>query len=359
MSIVQSISNRLGARGEEGAEVAPVDLKQTIQHAYVLLCDAHKRGIQIPTEIVTVITSARSSAGSDLTPELETKFWNAYGLLSSSIQPAAKARTSYRNIFYVVLAVLLLSQLFYLQGESVRSKLTELDKELRNLPATGATPTPGARPAEEIRAERKAYYRLGRSLLETADSVSWPLHKLGMRTFFTTHDLLDSEDSYPIVRGKLDMLSLFLAGYFLPMLYGLLGACAFVLRKLSDEIDKLTYAHDARVRYSLRLNIGLLSGLAVGWFIKPGVGDAGLVSLSPLALAFVAGYGSDLFFVALDKIVAAFGGNTTSAAANIRDGASGGASGATRPEPSRPGADTAQGAQIAPADVREQPKKIA
>ena len=84
------------------------------------------------------------------------------------------------------------------------------------------------------------------------------------------------------------------------------GCLCLCAPQVSDEIDKLTYANDARVRYSLRLNIGLLSGLAVGWFIKPGAGDATLVSLSPLALAFVAGYGSDLFFVALDKIVLAF-----------------------------------------------------
>src|SRR5262249_32659093 len=107
-------------------------------------------------------------------------------------------------------------------------------------------------------------------------------------------------------RSKLEMLLLFFSGYLLPMLYGLIGACAFVLRKLSDEIDKLTYAHDARVRYTLRLNIGVLTGLAVGWFLKPGVGDPFLTSLSPLALAFVAGYGSDLFFLCLDKIVQAF-----------------------------------------------------
>src|SRR3954466_15814246 len=116
-----------------------------------------------------------------------------------------------------------------------------------------------------------------------------------------------------MIRGKLDLLLYFLSGYLLPMLYGVLGACAFVLRNLSDEIDKLTYANDTRVRYSLRLNIGLLSGLAVGWFIKPTAGDATLVTLSPVALAFIAGYGSDLFFVFLDKIVQAFGGGSGSA----------------------------------------------
>jgi len=88
------------------------------------------------------------------------------------------------------------------------------------------------------------------------------------------------------------------------MLYGLLGACAFVLRKLSDETDQLTYAYDARARYTLRLNIGLLAGLAVGWFTKPT--DPSVASLSPFALAFVAGYGNELFFVFLDKFVHAF-----------------------------------------------------
>jgi hypothetical protein len=97
-----------------------------------------------------------------------------------------------------------------------------------------------------------------------------------------------------------------------------------VLRKLSDEIDKLSYANDARVRYSLRLNIGLLSGLAVGWFIKPGAGEAALVSLSPLALAFVAGYGSDLFFVALDKIVQAFAPTPGSGATTVKESTVGG-----------------------------------
>ena len=64
--------------------------------------------------------------------------------------------------------------------------------------------------------------------------------------------------------------------------------------------------------------------MEVGWFIKPGSGDATLVSLSPFALAFVAGYGSDLFFVFLDKIVQAFGGGNSSATTNIREVTTGG-----------------------------------
>jgi hypothetical protein len=62
----------------------------------------------------------------------------------------------------------------------------------------------------------------------------------------------------------------------------------------------------------------------VGWFIKPGTGDATLVSLSPLALAFVAGYGSDLFFAALDKIVQAFTPAPTSSSTTVRESTAGG-----------------------------------
>jgi hypothetical protein len=49
-----------------------------------------------------------------------------------------------------------------------------------------------------------------------------------------------------------------------------------------------------------------------------------LVSLSPLALAFIAGYGSDLFFVALDKIVQAFTSSSGAAGRTVTQVTSGG-----------------------------------
>ncbi|HEX5795942.1 MAG TPA: hypothetical protein VFY19_08880, partial [Geminicoccaceae bacterium] len=106
--------------------------------------------------------------------------------------------------------------------------------------------------------------------------------------------------------ATLEIVLEFLATYVLPALYGLLGACAFVLRQLSADMGQLRFAHDLRVRYTLRLNIGLLAGLAVGWFISPDQNASVVANLSPLALAFVAGYGSDLLFAVLDRIVAAF-----------------------------------------------------
>jgi hypothetical protein len=93
-----------------------------------------------------------------------------------------------------------------------------------------------------------------------------------------------------------------LSAYILPLFYGALGAFAFILRKLSDPATKM------------RLNVGALAGLAVGWFINgnsPGFG-----SFSPLALAFVAGYAVDPFFSALDKVAATFGSLAASQSAD-------------------------------------------
>jgi hypothetical protein len=294
----------------------PEDLAKHVRAAYALLCDANKRAIQVPADVVAVITEARKGNARDFSSDFEAKFWNAYGLLSSSIRPAERARRFYRNVFYVVLAFLLLFQFFYLAGDYVRTKMADLDKQVidtrgksasvdKNV-QTAISPAAADEQIKQIKAAQEAYSRLSGTLLQIAGAIAdLPLRPFGFHSFFSV-DTNGEDAGNIIMRGKLEMMLVFLSGYLLPMLYGLLGACAFVLRKLSDEIDKLTYAHDARVRYSLRLNIGLLSGLAVGWFIKSSPGDPTLVSLSPLALAFVAGYGSDLFFVALDKIVQAF-----------------------------------------------------
>jgi hypothetical protein len=329
---ISKVKNLFGRDEAPVPEADPFDLPHHVRAAYALLADANKRAIQIPADVVDVITQARRAQG-QLPEGLEARFWNAYGLLSSSIQPAAKARNLYRNIFYVVLLVLLFAQFFFLAGDYVRTKLADIDKQIVDIRGRAAAPANAAGPAmpaaaadqqiDQVLQTRKAYIFLSTNLLDIVGTIAdLPLRPFGFHSFFSDNTAIDRDGV--IVRGKLDMLLVFLSGYLLPMLYGLLGACAFVLRKLSDEIDKLTFANDARVRYSLRLNIGLLAGLAVGWFIKPGTGEASLVSLSPLALAFVAGYGSDLFFVALDKIVQAFAPAPAASTTIVRESTAGG-----------------------------------
>jgi hypothetical protein len=101
--------------------------------------------------------------------------------------------------------------------------------------------------------------------------------------------------------------------WVLPLLYGALGAMVFVVRTLSVQARDRLFRREALVSLVLRVFLGMISGLAIGWFwsndpqaTTTGGEPLSLSTLSPFALAFVAGYGVELFFALLDKIVSTF-----------------------------------------------------
>lgn len=119
--------------------------------------------------------------------------------------------------------------------------------------------------------------------------------------------LLDSELDKARNKLFLNMLSakFVLAafqGYILPLLYGLLGAFIFVLRTLAREIKDLTYSFDSEISYRLRLTLGSLAGMIVGWFLRAD-SDSMIVSLSPMAIAFLMGYNVDILFSIMDRFI--------------------------------------------------------
>ena len=97
--------------------------------------------------------------------------------------------------------------------------------------------------------------------------------------------------------------------FVLPMLYGGLGGIAYALRTLAQQSRDRLYGVENETADSLRTWLGVIAGLAIGWFFAPDKSTgARLGALSPLALAFVAGYSVDLLFTAMDRLVAAFSG---------------------------------------------------
>jgi hypothetical protein len=96
--------------------------------------------------------------------------------------------------------------------------------------------------------------------------------------------------------------------YILPLLYGVLGSLAYTLRALSIEIQNVTFTRGSDIRYSLRWPLGMLAGITVGLFFDPAK-LSGLAAITPLGLAFLAGYGVELVFTGLDKLVRAFTGS--------------------------------------------------
>lgn len=99
-----------------------------------------------------------------------------------------------------------------------------------------------------------------------------------------------------------------LQSYLLPLLYGILGAGTSVLRTLSKQVEQVLFSEGAKIQHLLRISLGALAGIMVGWFsfLLPTDSTNFFGSVSPLALAFLVGYNIELFFsmmdIALNKV---------------------------------------------------------
>lgn len=94
---------------------------------------------------------------------------------------------------------------------------------------------------------------------------------------------------------------------YLPLLLGFLGAHAYILRRMSKDISDRAFAKGSSFNHIVRIGLGALAGLASTWLLTPElVGGASFKALPVWALAFVAGYGIELVFAFMDRIIAAF-----------------------------------------------------
>jgi len=87
----------------------------------------------------------------------------------------------------------------------------------------------------------------------------------------------------------------------LPIILGLMCACAYVVRLISDQIKESTFSTTSPIRHLVRVALGGLAGVAIGFG-----GVANGVSLSPSALAFIAGYAVEPVFATFDSIADKF-----------------------------------------------------
>jgi hypothetical protein len=101
-------------------------------------------------------------------------------------------------------------------------------------------------------------------------------------------------------------------GYVLPVLMGLLGSMTYVLRRYLRNVgDRLLTPRDLR-EYIVRLVLGTVFGVAIGFFTSGDgntaqqVTSAPVTSLGAPALAFLAGYAVEAVFRLLDSLAEQF-----------------------------------------------------
>lgn len=88
----------------------------------------------------------------------------------------------------------------------------------------------------------------------------------------------------------------------LPILYALLGTCAYLLRNFEEEFRTLTFVPSGKTNWA-RFLIAGIGGAVVGLFnfvLTQGT------SISPLAIAFLVGYAVDVFFSFLEGLLQTF-----------------------------------------------------
>ena len=103
-----------------------------------------------------------------------------------------------------------------------------------------------------------------------------------------------------------------ISGFVLPVLMGLLGSMTYVLRRYLRSVgDRLLTPRDLR-EYIIRLVLGTVFGVAIGFFTSASGNASDQVIASPIsslgapALAFLAGYGVETIFRMLDGLAEQF-----------------------------------------------------
>lgn len=348
----------MGTEGShESHGIIPYD---AVNQAQLLLEYGAQKGLAIDKGIVSALVQAKHMSQPDKwTSEVETSFWQAYDALAKEVQPvsvhslkalgkvyegglsflkkylknpkvsdADKSVNYYRRLTVLFIIILLSIQILFSYGAAVVTelnllpdKIARIDANRHNLIAENKTPSrkeeAAANPdlaaldAKKESLERK--YRASFIVLE-----KWlSLIRFGIKAPEPdTGALKPSEKFEKDALGKIVMLQdavfilLVMQSYLLPLLYGFVGACAYILRTLSSEIKNVTYTRESKVLYLARFLLGGLSGLAIGWFVSPDT-ESTLKTVSPFALAFVAGYGVELLFSVMDRIIIALSGESS------------------------------------------------
>jgi len=334
-----------------------------IQESQLLLAYAAQNGLEIDNQVVSNLVEAKTALEQNRWDiKTEIQFWMAFNIMAKLVAPvsvdslkathvmaelgvevhhnflrrfwlwllggreisaAQQTVNTYQKGTLLVLGLLIVTQFYWLIGSNLVADITKtLPTRIEQLTQKKQQLLQNIVP--EKRADDYDIFMLQTQIDESVYQLSanyqmlrawnrvW--QKLGFSVSMV--EITDSDnsleratqqDTIHLQEARFGLQALQL--YLLPLLYGLLGATAYVLRALTTEIRSLTYEIESNIRYRLRIQLGALSGLAVGWFTDAQTASSlafSSFSLSPLALAFLAGYSVELLFAIMDRLISAF-----------------------------------------------------
>ncbi|MBI3530606.1 MAG: hypothetical protein HY067_21885 [Betaproteobacteria bacterium] len=337
-----------------------------LEQVGILLKFSAENAKSISPDIVATIASAWEARDtSTWTPEVSSKFWGAFNTLCSIIKPVSLdtmssnslnrqrrswvlwwrlettslAKSTARNYLSILLIALFASiclQFIVATAANLSAEIDKIvaaDEQIANKISQGLTSLGGI-PAEEDFAKIKLSPEQKKTIIDINNEfekmwfdTSKMVTKLQLFGYLTSFGLIDTgfqpgDLTHPtnLTGMNREILAFFVNRRwitetqekgmmvikvinvtFLPLLLGLIGACAYVTRLISDQIKDTTFSNTSPVRHQVRVALGALSGVVVGFgWIGSGI------SLSPVALAFVAGYSIEPVFATIDSIAEKF-----------------------------------------------------
>jgi hypothetical protein len=321
-----------------------------------------REGVPIKPEVLMGLARGSAPDAGGLTDQEKSIFYGAYSELAKLASPvtaeslracsderagtwkkwpwstpqqlslAERAVQRHHTWAFVALIVLLIVQIYWLIGASLISGIKQQNNDtgteqstpaaqttsaeattsnVQTSPAPAAATTAASTDANESEEEAREDTHLW---LLSVWSAVWKWVPDVYRYWFPNEDITSNARWELSISAKfvLDILQT----YLLPLLYGWLGAMAFVLRSLIAAVKFRTFRPQLNVEYRLRVYLGLLAGLVIGWFMRSNgnSGELGVADLTPAAVSFLAGYSVEILFSTMDRIVsgfvAAFGGST-------------------------------------------------
>jgi hypothetical protein len=178
------------------------------------------------------------------------------------------------------------------------ARLLGIEDQLRMMKNDGATPdTASAGAVREALKARKA----------EIDAKIWALDYANLRLNETIDKGYETlERMLFLGRDKLKHVSVplgtILGAFLLPVLYGALGTCAFVMRSLFREMVERTFDARRTGEFTVRIFLGMLSGLTLQWLVVRTDGTVA-AGVTPAVLAFLGGYSVEMLFTAMDRLV--------------------------------------------------------
>lgn len=324
---------------------APNVLKIALEDAELLLTYASRNGVDVDPKCVSGLTKAVSGSGTNdderMSAEELADFHTNYRALAQTVAPVtassirdsddafAEARPLFLRwgplrrsapasgavlVFtaqtFLALVCLLYLQVIWAFGNTLVDKLAkakqefvQLGAELSRVPADEAASRRLAATIENTVAEIQTLYR---SISKWRQSVPIPKEKIDPPPIDPSNYWQDGAIAGQLRTSAENMVTM-LQVYFLPLLYGWLGASSYVLRQLIQEIRAKTYRRAMNRAFFIRVVLGVVAGLSIGWFYYRPESDAGGAHVTPLALSFLAGYSVEVLFSAMDKFISAFG----------------------------------------------------